>query len=349
MSRVFEHGDRVRRYAFGSGVCLAIVLACATGQALAQVQSATEFQQATTLFNEHHWQQALAAFKKIEKQAPGQTDALLFIGKCLINVDRIPEADSALSQYIKAHPRSDDAISLLGFCRFRENKPRDSLKLYTRAAAIRTPEATDFKIVGLDYALLHDYDDATICFRIALKLRPDDIEAWYNLGRSEFQLQRYDNAMAAFKQVLREDPRNVKGENNLGLCYEAKSQMKQAAAAFRLAIQLQRNAPHPSAQPYLNLGTLLTMMGRPEQALPSLQKAKQLDPRLAETCYQLGKAYLMLRKLKQSAAQLQEAIRLRPHYTSAHYQLGTVYRLMGKEELAKVQFQKASTLFSKKH
>lgn len=349
MSRLFKFRNSVRHQVIRGGACVIVLLVCCVIPAFAQIQSTTEMQHAVALFNEHHWKRALAAFRQIEKQAPGQTDALLFIGKCLINVNRIPEADSALSQYIKAHPRSDDAISLLGFCRFREDKPRDSLKLYTRAAAIRTPKATDFKIVGLDYALLLDYDDASLCLRLCLKLKPDDVSARYNLGRVEFQLQRYDSAMAAFKYVLREDPTNMKAENNLGLCYEAKSQMNRAMAAYRLAIKFQRNAAHPSAQPYLNLGSLLTLMGHPEKGLPYLQRAKALNPRMPRVYYQLGKTYRMLHELKKSAAELQEAIRLRPHYASAHYQLGTVYRLMGKRDLAKVQFQKAGDLFSKQH
>src|SRR5579875_1445922 len=321
----------------------ALALGISSGVA---AQPAT-FDEGMALFNQHRWSEAASVFEKVEARQPGRTDALLYLGKSLINMNRFLEADAALSKYVAAHARSDDAISLLAFCRFREDKPRDSLRLFTRAAAIQTPEADDFKIVALDYALLGDYRDAAKYLLIALQLQPRNIEARYHLGRIRFQQSRYDDAIAAFSEVLKEDPKNVKAENNLGLCFEAKGEINQALLAYQQAIKLDRGENRPSAQPYLNLGRLLTQMGKPEQALPSLLKGEQINPQLPEIHYELAKAYVRLGKLHDSEAELKTAIRLRPNYSAAHYELGMVYRQLGQDDLASAELRKVGAQFWK--
>jgi tetratricopeptide (TPR) repeat protein len=103
---------------------------------------------------------AIALFAGAERNSPGATDALLYKSRALINLQRFPEADKELRQYLKTHVNAADALYLLGFVLDRENKPEESLKVYTEPAAIRQPDGDDLKIVGLNAVLLNDYSDA---------------------------------------------------------------------------------------------------------------------------------------------------------------------------------------------
>src|SRR5262245_56031777 len=71
------------------------------------------FGQAMDLFQRQQWAEAAAAFGELEKQQPGHTDALLYKGKALVNLNRMADADEALQIYIKGHSKSDDALYLL--------------------------------------------------------------------------------------------------------------------------------------------------------------------------------------------------------------------------------------------
>jgi Tetratricopeptide repeat len=73
--------------------------------------------------------------------------------KSFVNLQNFSEAEKALRTYTRSHGNSSDALYLLGFVLNRENRPAESLAIYTKTAAITTPRSDDLKLVGLDYIL----------------------------------------------------------------------------------------------------------------------------------------------------------------------------------------------------
>src|SRR5271156_525997 len=219
-------------------------------------QSAPSSTHAMELFKQRKWAEASAAFQQLEDASPGQTDALLFAGKCLVNLGKFIEAGAELQEYRWRHPQSEDAAYLLGYVRFREGKAADSLEMFTLAAQLKPPTADDLKIVALDYVLLNDFDDAGRYLEQALQRDPENAEIFYHLGRVRYQQNRFDDAIAAFEHAARLAPGDVKTEDNLGLSLEAENQTDAATQAYRKAIALDQAADVHGEQPYLNLGAL---------------------------------------------------------------------------------------------
>ena len=158
---------------------------------------------------------------------------------------------------IAADPKAPEPHYLLAYALLREDKPADSLKEYTSAAALRPPSATDLRNVALDYVLLHDLTDAEQWMSRSLAMDGNDAETWYAMGRLHYTQGRYGDAMSCFQKTVALNPRSVKGENNLGLAYEALNRNDDAVTAYRTAIAWQRDDPAPSEQPLLNLAILL--------------------------------------------------------------------------------------------
>jgi tetratricopeptide (TPR) repeat protein len=305
---------------------------------------ADAWDQATALFQQHHWSEAATAFAAVENAQPGKTDAFLFQGKCLINLSRFHDAAGALRTYIAAHPRSDDAAYLLAYVSFRENKPRESLEQYTQAARLKTPTADDLKIVALDYVLLRDYADAAHYLEVALKMDPHNIEARYHLGRVRYQQNRFDDAIAAFQEVLQSDPDNAKAQDNLGLSLEAKNRVAEAIVAYQKAIAIDKAATVHGEQPYLNLGILLIKSNQASDAVPLLTTATQINPKSAKAHYELARALFSTNQLEQSQREVQESIRLDPSDSPPHYLLGRIYHSLGKPALAAGEFKRTDEL-----
>ena len=293
---------------------------------------------AQALFQQRQWGPAADAFDKVEKAQPGATDALLYRGKCLVNLDRWSEAAASLENYIGGHEQSDDAVYLLAYVRFREDKPADSLRLYTQAAKLKSPTADDLKIVALDYVLLNDYSDAGHYLELALKMDPGNTEALYHLGRVRYQQNRFDDAIAAFQEVLKREPFNAKAEDNLGLSLEAKNEVGPAIAVYQKAIDMDKAASTHSEQPYLNLGSLLSKSNRAPEAVPLLQSAEHIAPKSAKVRYELGKTYFNLGRTEDARGEAEEAVRLKPEDASAHYLLGRIYHRLGKSDLEAKEF-----------
>ncbi len=320
---------------------LIILLAAA---AFAQSPPATGMDRAMELFGQRDWEKAAAAFREIEAQSPGSTEAGLFLGKSLVNLNRFSEAGMALQAYIARHPKSDEALYLLAFVRFRENQPADSLRLSTAAASVRPPNADDLKIVALDYVLLSDLISAQRYLEQALAMQPGNTEARYALGRVLYQQNQFDRAIAAFQQVLKTDPENVRAADNLGLAFEGKNATDAAIAAYRNAIEIDGHALQHDEQPYLNLGMLLARLNRSQDAMPLLLRAVELRPQSAKAHTELGRNYLAMNRLEDAERELQLSVKLDPQEGTSHYLLGRVYHRMGKKELATREFDATAEL-----
>jgi tetratricopeptide (TPR) repeat protein len=297
------------------------------------------FDQAMQQFRERRWADAALAFAQCEQAEPGKTAALLYRGKALVNLGKFDEASTALESYQQNHPQSDDAVYLLAYVRFRQDKPKDSLQLFTAAARLKGPTADDLKVVALDYVLLNDYEDAARYLERSLAADPANIEARYHLGRVRYQQNRFDDAIADFRQVLERDPGNIKAQNNLGLSLEAKNEVDAAIAAYRQAVKLDETRPVHSEEPYLNLGVLLGKSGHAEEAIPLLMRTSGIAPNSAKARYQLAKAYFEVNRLEDALREAERAVSLDPKDSSEHYLLGRIYQRSGKSDLAKEQFR----------
>src|SRR5437667_7885554 len=154
----------------GFGCCLLIALLILPQDNSSH--SARDYERAMADFHQGDYSSAAELFGKVEVASPGATEALLFEGKCLIHLEKYQEAERALRSYVGRRPNSDDALYLLGFVLYRQNKPAESLAMYTKGAALRRPAGDDLKIVGLDYVMLNDYAHAGKWLEKAVELEP---------------------------------------------------------------------------------------------------------------------------------------------------------------------------------
>ena len=309
-------------------------------------QTNNTYAQALSSFQSGDYASAARLFEQAEAEAPGKSDALLFATKSYSHLQKFPQAEDALRRYIASNPSSADGLYLLGYVLQRENKPKESLEIYTQAASITPPTGDDLKIVALDYVLLNDTPEAVHWLERAVAMDPGNKEAWYFLGRGYYTQSRIPDARKAFEKVLEIDPHDSKAENNLGLIYDSEAKPDEALAAYRKAIEWQRNDPHPSEQPYLNLGNLLMILERTEEAIPPLEKAAQIAPKNAQCLSKLGTAYLRAGRLTEAQKKLEESIQLDPNDAAAHYQLGRYYKQIKNLDAAKREFNRVAQIQS---
>jgi tetratricopeptide (TPR) repeat protein len=330
-----------RRAKLRLGLSLVVVWSFCGLRASAQ---SGDFDRAMAEFRAGHYASAAALFGGAEAASPGATDALLYLAKSLVHLEDFAGAEKALRSYISSHRDSADALYMLGFVLNRENRPAESLASYTKAAAITAPTADDLKIVGLDYVLLDDYPDAIKWLEKAVELDRTNKNAWYYLGRAYYTRFRLIEARKAFLAVLDLDPRDAKAENNLGLIFESDAQPSAAMEAYRQAITWQEQNPHPSEQPYVNLGNLLMQQGRTTEAIGPLEKAVALGPDNALCRLTLGVAYLRSGQMRDAQRELERATELEPSNAVAHYQLGRLYKEIHDPKRAKAEFDRTAEL-----
>ena len=185
--------------------------------------------------------------------------------------------------------------------------------------------------------------------RTALRLKPDYLEARYNLGLSYEMMREYDAAIAEYRRLIAAvsaetvpADRRAMTHQRIGACLRAVGRTAEAIAEFEHAVSLRpRHAPleadlgmayaesgradlalphfiqavelaPDSAQHRTNLGMALLELGRPTDAIPALTVAVKLDPGMAEAFYNLGTAYAAVGSYREAAAAYREAARLEP-------------------------------------
>jgi tetratricopeptide (TPR) repeat protein len=279
-----------------------------------------------------------------ETSSNPQSDALLQRAREFLNQGLFKEADRSVREYLDAHSNSAEGHYLLGYILFKEQKTEASLAEYTEGAKYHDPEASDLKIVALDYVLLGAYSDADRWLTRSVEANPKDSESWYYLGRTKYNENRFQEAIHAFEEALRLDPKNIKAQANLGLALEGLGRAGDALAAYRKAIAMQDQGSPKNAEPFIDLGNLLLQQNQNDDAIENLVKAREISPQDSRVYESLGKAYLRLNKFAEAKEELEQAVALAPDSAAAHYMLGQVYRKTGATERARAEFDRAVAL-----
>ena len=165
-----------------------------------------------------------------------------------------------------------------------------------------------------------DYQQAIAAYQDALKLDPNDADAFNNLGASLYNARRYREASEAFQNAVRLTPNDADVLNNLGAVYYVLEQYDRALESFQKA-----TAANPSsADAQYNLGNAYYMSGRNQEAAAAYRKAIQLNPGYAEAITNLG-SLLISTDPRGAVAELKESLRLRPNNPVANNNLGYAY------------------------
>lgn len=329
---------------------IATILLAAALAATTSAQQPSLYTQGKQAFAEGHYAEAAKLFHAssgANEQAsdPNAADALFMEGKSFASLGKLTEAENALTTYIQQSPHSAPALYLLGYVLQRENKPKESLISFTKAAAIATPHAEDLRTVALDYVLLNDYPDAIHWLSVAVQLDPLNAEAWYDLGRAQMGRGEFALAKKSFDRVLAISPHDARALNNLGLCYEAQNRLPDALHSYEAAIAAQKGTAHPSEQPLLNYGNLLVSENRAAEAIAALEPAIKIAPKSAKCHEALAHAYQKANRLPEAEQQMETAVALDPANPRLHYQLGRLYHRAGQPERAKAELALSQKLY----
>jgi tetratricopeptide (TPR) repeat protein len=262
----------------------------------------------------------------------------------LIKAQLFEVAECSARGLIESQPNSADAHYLLAYVLNRRDKADDSLNEYTTAATYRKPSSNDLAVVALDYVLLKDYMDAEKWMTQALMGDSKNALYWYYLGRIRYSLNAFDRARAAFEQALHLAPNDTRDLYNLGLTYEGLGEAEHAVSIYKQAIASEQRALLRDAQPYYDLGSLLSRQNETAKALPLLQQAASLDSRNPAIHEQLAKAEEQMGQLSASKRDLELAVALAPNVGSLHFELGRVYQKLHMTVEAKQQFDLCSKM-----
>lgn len=243
-------------------------------------------------------------------------------------------AERLLVAEIELQPKSAELLRLLGGIFFLDQQYLNSAIALKKAEAVAPLDAQNRFTLAMAYVILDRKDWAKPELEKLHQAQPDNPLYLYWLARLDYDNQQFHKGIARLEQVLKLDSKFTKAYDNLALCYEALGQHEEAIRTYQRAIDLNRASSKPSPWPALNLGSLLSKIGKLEEAERSLRESIACDPALSQARYQLGVVLEKQGKLAEATRELSQAAVLNPAYPEPHYALGRIYRRMGDLEKA---------------
>ena len=164
-------------------------------------------------------------------------------------------------------------------------------------------------------------DQAAESFRQVIASKPDDPNAYYNLGTLNLRRNRLDEARGYLQKTVALRPGFAEAWNNLGMLAAQQGNADEAIKDFQESIRIR---PGYSTA-LLNLGNLYRRQQAFDQAEDSLSRAMSIRPDDPEVHYSLGMLFAQQNDFDRAAKYLEQAIAIRPDYPEALNNLGVVY------------------------
>jgi len=168
----------------------------------------------------------------------------------------------------------------------------------------------------------HGYlDEAAESFQQVIATRPNDAEAYYNLGTLYLRRQGNVDARRHLSRAVELRPAYPEAWNNLALLSAQEGQNADAIRDFQRSLELR-----PSyTVALLNLGNLYRREGQYDEAQKLLKRALEIEPEDPEVNYSIGMLYARQEQVQSALQYLERAVTLRPDYADALNNLGVLY------------------------
>jgi len=228
-------------------------------------------------------------------------------------------------------------IVVLGVLTFRQvGYWRDTITLFTHAAAVTTDNYVAHSSLGVSYAEKGDIETAMREFEIALKMKPKDTGTLYNVAKGLDLQGRTGEAIECYNSVLALAPGDAGAYYALALIEANRGEFERAVGLYRKGLEF-----HPEdGDLHGGLGSLLLQMGRVDEAIVELETAVKLKADSA-ICVIWGLAVSAKGDSAGAIKHFNKAIRINPNNAEAHYNLGNVYLSQNRLAMAAGEYKKA--------
>jgi tetratricopeptide (TPR) repeat protein len=167
----------------------------------------------------------------------------------------------------------------------------------------------------------------------------DDIVAGWSTSPETDKLR----AEALTRQALELDPNSAEAHSARGFLLRAQNRLAEALDAYGTAIALNHNHANAINQTAI----ILNYLGRPEEAIPLIEKSLRLDPltpKLAARLWTLASSHLLLGHVDQAIDLLRRARASNPQLYYVHMYLAGALGLKGDVDEAKLELAESIRL-----
>jgi tetratricopeptide (TPR) repeat protein len=195
-------------------------------------------------------------------------------------------------------------------------------------------------MLGRSLSALGRADEADDAYRSALRIQPDLVAAWLDLGALFSQQSEHLQALDAYAAAREYDPQSAPAWIGSGRALSALGRHAEAVQALQQAIVLDQGEPAA----WVALAAAHVNEDRVDLAAAACRKGLKLHPESAELWYRFGLVNAERGDRLQAVQAQQEALRLKPAYLPALYELGELYFDQGDRERSQQIYERLRKL-----
>jgi tetratricopeptide (TPR) repeat protein len=106
------------------------------------------------------------------------------------------------TKLVKAYPRDERALALLGGFYFGQQDYAKAIDAYTRAIAVNPRFSSPYNLLGYSYRTVEKYADAEATFKKYIELIPDDPNPYDSYAELLMKIGRFDDAIKNYEKAL---------------------------------------------------------------------------------------------------------------------------------------------------
>jgi tetratricopeptide (TPR) repeat protein len=289
---------------------------------------------------------AIPIMERSRRAYPQSYEVAYDLALACLQTAQYDRAVEALKPFVGPQGKAE-TFDLLGAIEEKRPRPENAERAFDEAAR-REPANEDYRFDFGNSLVQHGKPDAAVAaFRQAVSDLPKSWKLRVGLGSACYLAGDYESAAEALLEAVRLKPGSVAAYFLLGEAYDSAPRFQPAIeAAFDKYLQ----GATGDAWAYYHYGAILYTRAQADgrsdcpEAVTSLHRALQVNPKLAEAHYELGLIALAQGKIDQSIASLEKAISLDPQLAAAHYRLGIAYQRMGNAARAKGELDRFRAL-----
>ena len=212
----------------------------------------------------------------------------------------------------------------MGIAAARTGHHEDALHAFSHVAEAADDDASAWVFKAMALENLGRLAERQEALERAAACEPDDVKEMVMVGFALGGLERYPDALAVDERAIQADPGNATAWANKGMHLVSYGHEHADAAEKAFETALDRAADDPKVLPTIlrNFGVALVELGRPDDALPHLESARQLDPDDFTIWRSLGVVYTRLGEHEKALERDKESVRLAPHHPIAWRSMG---------------------------
>lgn len=270
----------------------------------------------------------LSAALLMKKELKGVSFGILFFLVTLIPVyNIIPITNPLAERYIY--------LPAAGFCMVTYNALGSRLKTFNLYFFIPFLAMLSIYSISVVHRNKAWKDDYTLWADAARKV-PQNSRPYYNdLGNILYKQGKLEEAVKQYQIAIKLRPDFIEAYNNLGNVLLEMGRVEESATQYRTALKLRPDITDIR----INLANLYLSMGQLDEATIELKTASELRPEDPAIHNDLAAVYARRNKHKEAVREYQEVLRLNPESIKTHYDLGMLYVKMGSKDEAGKEFE----------